>query len=84
MEAWISLIALDSQTSSQIVSEKSLRALSKDLKKSSTLSQDTFNALTNALAEKFDSLDPRRIPSDIFTVCGKMQSVQSNYIRYTL
>eukprot|EP00108_Taenia_solium_P010764 TsM_000724100 transcript=TsM_000724100 gene=TsM_000724100 len=52
MEAWISLLTLDSQTSSQVISEENLLEIFKGLKKCNVLSKDSFSILVNALSEK--------------------------------
>lgn len=68
MEAWISLLTLDSQTSSQVISEENLREIFKGLKKCDVLSKDSFSILVNALSEKATCFESRPIPPDFFNV----------------
>ncbi|VDK22834.1 unnamed protein product [Taenia asiatica] len=70
MEAWISLLTLDSQTSSQVISEENLREIFKGLKKCNVLSKDSFSILVNALSEKVTCFESRPIPPDFFNVLG--------------
>ncbi|EUB56346.1 Synaptonemal complex protein 2 [Echinococcus granulosus] len=70
MEAWISLLTLDSQTSSQVVAEENLREISKGLKSSDVLSKDSFSILVNALSEKVTCFESKPIPPDFFNVFG--------------
>ncbi|KAM7534784.1 hypothetical protein Aperf_G00000107833 [Anoplocephala perfoliata] len=54
MEDWISLLSLDSQTSSQIISEDCLRRIAEDLKEGDPLSKENFE--TTSLASNLRTL----------------------------
>lgn len=68
MEDWISLLSLDSQTSSQIISEDCLKRIVEDLKEARPLSKDNFETLVNALLEKLAIFETKDIPPDFFKV----------------
>lgn len=68
MEAWINLLTLDSQTSSQIISEESLRNIHIGLRKSDVLSKESFEILSKALSEKIPVFKSKPIPATFFDV----------------
>nr|CUU99639.1 hypothetical transcript [Hymenolepis microstoma] len=68
MEDWISLLTLDSQTSSQIVSEEFLKRIAEDLKEAIPISKDNFETLTKALSDKFTCFEFNDVPADFYRV----------------
>ncbi|VDO15876.1 unnamed protein product [Rodentolepis nana] len=68
MEDWISLLTLDSQTSSQIVSEDFLKRIAEDLKEAIPISKDNFETLTKALSDKFTCFVFDNVPADFYRV----------------
>ena len=70
MEAWINLLTLDSQTSSQVVSDRSLKEIRNGLQKSDILSRESFEILAKALSDKVSCFKSKPVSPEFFDVLG--------------